>query len=84
MTTTEPELKAMMLVGLGGDAAAYRMLLDRLSRHLRAYFNTRLSRSGWATTDSEDLVQEALLAIHTNRHTWHADQDERAATAGES
>ena len=70
MPTTETELKALMLAGLGGDGAAYRALLDRLSRHLRAYFNRRLSRVGRAVTDAEDLVQEALLAIHTKRHTY--------------
>lgn len=70
MTTAETELKAMMLAGLGGDAAVYRQLLDRLSRHLRAYFGARLSRAGRPATDSEDLVQEALLAIHTHRGTY--------------
>ncbi len=70
MTTAETDLKALMLAGLGGDGAAYRTLLDRLSRHLRAYFAGRLSRAGRPATDSEDLVQEALLAIHTNRHTY--------------
>ncbi len=66
----EAELKALMVGGLRGDAAAYRALLARLSRHLRAYFNRRLSRSGRPVTDAEDLVQETLLAIHTNRHTF--------------
>lgn len=70
MATAEAELKALMLAGLGGDAAAYRALLARLSRHLRAYFNGRLARVGRAATDSEDLVQEALLAIHINRQTY--------------
>jgi RNA polymerase sigma-70 factor, ECF subfamily len=59
-----------MLAGLGGDAAAYRTLLDRLSRHLRAYFNRRLSRAGRSGSEAEDLVQETLLAIHTSRHTY--------------
>jgi RNA polymerase sigma-70 factor (ECF subfamily) len=59
-----------MVAALHGDAANYRALLARLSRHLRAYFNRRLSRSGRPVTDAEDLVQETLLAIHTNRHTF--------------
>jgi RNA polymerase sigma-70 factor, ECF subfamily len=70
MATSETELKALMLAGLGGDGAAYRALLDRLSRHLRGYFNARLSRVGRPAADAEDLVQEALLAIHTKRHTY--------------
>lgn len=36
MTTAETELKALMLAGQEGDAAARRVLLQRLSRHLRA------------------------------------------------
>jgi RNA polymerase sigma-70 factor (ECF subfamily) len=31
-----------------------------------------LSRSGASDSDSEDLVQETLLAIHLKRHTWDA------------
>lgn len=59
-----------MVAGLDGDAAAYRSLLDRLSRHLRAYYKGRLARIGRSATEAEDLVQEALLAIHTQRHTY--------------
>src|SRR5215470_3984425 len=46
MATTEAELKTLMVAGLTGDAAAHRMLLDRLSGHLRAYFKGRLARIG--------------------------------------
>jgi len=64
------ELRALMVASIGGDGAAYRQLLGRLSGHLRAYFNGRLSRFGRSAAESEDLVQEALLAIHTSRHTY--------------
>ncbi len=74
MMTAETELKAMMLAGLAGDSSQYRGLLDRLSRHLRAYFSVRLSRADRPTTDAEDLVQEALLAIHTHRDTYDPGQ----------
>src|SRR5262245_26495591 len=63
MATTEAELKTLMVAGLTGDAAAHRMLLDRLSGHLRAYFKGRLARIRRSATEAEDLVQEALLAI---------------------
>ncbi len=68
--TMEPELKALMMAGLKGDAAAHRTLLDRLSRHLRAYYKGKLARIGRSAAEAEDLVQEALLAIHTRRHTY--------------
>jgi RNA polymerase sigma-70 factor (ECF subfamily) len=67
MTVQEAELKDLMLAGLRGDSAAHRILLVRLSRHLRAYYKGKL---GWRATEVEDLVQEALMAIHTQRHTY--------------
>lgn len=70
MTASEAELKALMIAGLGGDAAAYRTLLGRLSGRLRAYYKGRLARVGRGATEAEDLTQEALMAIHTRRHTY--------------
>lgn len=64
MKSPELELKARMLASLGGDAAAHRALLDRLGRHLRGYYKRHLVRSGRGAEEAEDLVQEALLAIH--------------------
>ena len=70
MTTGEMELKALMVASLGGDAASYRSLLDRLSSRLRAYYKGKLARFGRGATEAEDLVQEVLLAIHLKRHTY--------------
>jgi hypothetical protein len=42
MMTDEIELKALMLASQEGDAAAHRMLLDRLSSRLRAYYKSKL------------------------------------------
>ena len=70
MTTDEIELKALMLASLEGDAAAHRVLLDRLSSRLRAYYKDRLARIGKAAAEAEDLVQEAVLAIHLKRATY--------------
>jgi RNA polymerase sigma-70 factor (ECF subfamily) len=71
ISTTERELKALMVASLGGDAAAHRTLLGRLSSHLRAYYKGKLARIGRGPTEAEDLTQEALMAIHTRRHTYH-------------
>jgi RNA polymerase sigma-70 factor (ECF subfamily) len=59
-----------MIAGLDGHAAAYRTLLDRLSRHLRAYYKARLASIGRSASEAEDLVQEALIAVHIQRHTY--------------
>src|SRR5260221_13766715 len=74
MTTHEVELKALMLASLDGDAASHRALLDRLSRRLRAYYKGKLARLGRGASDAEDLVQEAVLAIHIKRHTYNPDE----------
>jgi RNA polymerase sigma-70 factor (ECF subfamily) len=71
MTTSEPELRGLMLASQGGDEASHRTLLERLSRHLRAYYKRRLAGFGKGATEAEDLVQEALLAIHIQRHSYH-------------
>jgi len=70
MAANEAELRALMSAGLAGDATAYRALLGRLSANLRAYYKGRLARIGRSATEAEDLTQEALMAIHTRRHTY--------------
>lgn len=70
MATHEIELKALMLASLDGDAAAHRALLDRLSSRLRAYYKGKLAGMGRGAAEAEDLVQEAVLAVHFKRHTY--------------
>lgn len=70
----EPELRALMLAGLDGDAAAHVTLLKRLSTRLRAYFKNQLRRIGRGAVEAEDLTQETLIAIHTRRHMYDRTQ----------
>jgi RNA polymerase sigma-70 factor (ECF subfamily) len=70
MTTHEIELKTLMLASLDGDAASHHALLGQLSRRLRAYYKGKLARLRRGVTEAEDLVQEAVLAIHFKRHTY--------------
>ena len=67
MSLSEPELKALMLASLDGDAAAYRRLLEALRTRLSGYFAQRL-RSDPAHV--EDLVQDTLVALHAKRATF--------------
>ena len=60
-----------MIGGLDGNAAAYHAFLKALSEHLRAFLRRRLSG---LPDEVEDLVQETLLAVHNQRHTYDAKQ----------
>jgi len=68
--TSENQLRELLVQGLGGDAAAYHRFLKALSAHLRAYFRKRLFQR---PDEVEDLVQETLLAVHNQRHTYRLD-----------
>ncbi len=68
---SERRLHALFVRGQGGDAQAYRQFLQQLSSHLRAFLRKRLF--GWPD-DVEDLVQECLLAMHNQHHTYQTDQ----------
>jgi RNA polymerase sigma-70 factor (ECF subfamily) len=71
LSASEDRLRDLLLRGLGGDNAAYHVFLRELSAHLRAFLRGRLSR---LPDDVEDLVQETLLAVHNQRHTYDAGQ----------
>lgn len=71
MPEAESRLKQLMLLSLGGDAAAYRSLLSELSKRLRTYYCRRL---GAGSADAEDLVQETLMAIHARRMIFDRSQ----------
>jgi RNA polymerase sigma-70 factor (ECF subfamily) len=70
MAANEAELRALMKASLGGDAVAYRALLSQLSAILRAYYKGKLARISRSATEAEDLMQDALMAIHNRRHTY--------------
>ena len=69
-STKERELRALMIASQSGDAASHRRLLSELAGYLRGYFRNRLLRAGRPGEETEDLVQEALLAIHNRRDTY--------------
>lgn len=71
MPESESRLKQLMLSSLGGDATAYGVLLAELSGRLRIYYRRRL---GNAASDTEDLVQETLIAMHKRRMTFDRSQ----------
>lgn len=70
MESVEERLRGLLLQGLDTDAAAYQRFLKELSAHLRAFLRRRLAQR---PDEVEDLVQETLLAVHNQRHTYRPD-----------
>ncbi len=67
MEIVEERLRGLLLQGLDADAAAYQRFLKELRAHLRAFLRRRLAQR---PDEVEDLVQETLLAVHNQRHTY--------------
>jgi RNA polymerase sigma-70 factor (ECF subfamily) len=63
----EAHLHALMVAAQAGDAAAYRAFLRDLTTLVRGFLRRRLAR---LPDEVEDLVQETLLAVHNQRHTY--------------
>jgi len=67
LSDEEERLRGLLARGLDGDEAAYRGFLDGLVVRLRAFLRRRLTR---APDEVEDLLQEILLAVHNQRHSY--------------
>jgi RNA polymerase sigma-70 factor (ECF subfamily) len=69
----EDEWTGLMRSAISGDDAAYHRLLKAVTPVLRAAARRGLMRAGQPADQSEDIVQDILLAVHLKRHTWDAD-----------
>lgn len=65
----EERLHEPWLAAQAGDSHAYAACLTELAAMLRGFFRKRLTR--WPD-EVEDLVQETLIAVHNQRHTYDA------------
>lgn len=63
----EDRWRNLFLAALAGDDEKYLVFLNETALHLRGYFRRRLPQSA---DEIEDLVQETLLAVHIQRHTY--------------
>jgi RNA polymerase sigma-70 factor (ECF subfamily) len=68
---SEEHLRSLLARSLAGDEPAYRTFLAELAAHLRSWLRGRLAR---LPEEIEDLLQEILLAIHNQRHTYDPKQ----------
>lgn len=72
MRGREDEWTDLMRSANAGDNAAYHNLLKAVTPVLRAATRRGLARAGQPVDQSEDIVQEILLAVHLKKHTWDA------------
>ena len=63
----ESDLAPLWACAQAGDKIAYQQALSRVAARLRGYFSRRLSS---LPDETEDLVQETLLALHLQRGTY--------------
>ena len=61
-----------MLAERRGDAAAYEAFLRDFAAALRRVVAMRLHRLGLGVDETEDVVQEVLIAVHCKRDQWDA------------
>jgi RNA polymerase sigma-70 factor, ECF subfamily len=69
----EEEWADLMRRGNAGDGGAYRQLLKAVTPIPRAVARRGLTRAGQPIDQSEDIVQDTLLAVHLKRHTWDSE-----------
>ena len=70
MRERDEEWTGLMRLAISGDNAAYHRLLKAVTPVLRAAARRGLVRAGQPADQSEDIVQDILLAVHLKRHTW--------------
>ena len=70
MREREDEWTDLMRSAISGDSVAYHRLLKAVTPVLRAAARRGLARAGQPVDQSEDVVQDILLAVHLKRHTW--------------
>jgi RNA polymerase sigma-70 factor (ECF subfamily) len=66
----EDEWAMLLRAALGGDEQAYRRFLLAVTPYLRAMAVRRCAQYQVPPGESEDVLQEVLIAIHLKRGTW--------------
>lgn len=74
MSARDEHWSVLMRQALRGDAAAYDQCLRDIARALRPRIRRGLERAGCGAADTEDVVQDILIAVHLKRHTWDTER----------
>jgi RNA polymerase sigma factor (sigma-70 family) len=70
----EEEWAGLLRAALAGDEQAYRRFLVTVTPHLRAMAARRCAQFNVPASETEDVLQEVLIAIHLKRGTWDAER----------
>ena len=70
----EEEWAALLRAALGGDEQAYRRFLVIVTPHLRAMAARRCAQYNVPPSETEDVLQEVLIAVHLKRGTWDTER----------
>ena len=70
----EEEWAALLRAALGGDEQAYKRFLVTVTPHLRAMAARRCAQYNVPSSETEDVLQEVLIAIHLKRSTWDTER----------
>lgn len=70
MRGRETQWADWMRAASAGDSAAYDRCLREMAQALRPLVRRGLSRAGANPAETEDVVQDILIAVHLKRHTW--------------
>jgi RNA polymerase sigma-70 factor (ECF subfamily) len=70
LSDREAQWSELMRAARKGDSAAYERCLREIAQALRPRVRRGLSRTGANPAETEDVVQEILIAVHLKRQTW--------------
>lgn len=70
MKGRDEEWAVLMRAAKAGDSAAYDRCLREMAQALRPLVRRGMYRTGANPAETEDVVQDILIAVHTKRHTW--------------
>jgi RNA polymerase sigma-70 factor, ECF subfamily len=66
----ETQWAEWMRAASAGDGEAYDRVLRDMAQALRPLVRRGLHRAGANPAETEDVVQDILIAVHLKRHTW--------------
>jgi RNA polymerase sigma-70 factor (ECF subfamily) len=70
LSDREAQWSELMRAARNGDGAAYERCLREIAQALRPRVRRGLARTGANPAETEDVVQDILIAVHQKRQTW--------------